>query len=452
MRRSREALAVLDSVCIVAVMLTAASTRAEPLALDARLLLLLVLSPLLWVAVFRAFGLYRLSQLSLWDGFRRLFGATGVGVILVMLLTQWNPPPSRSVLAMTWFLALSFSMVGRGLFRWAVGPLMTEERLRLRTAIVGTGPESQHVAHAFSPGGRGYVPIGYVAMEPDDAAADGLPVLGSLGEIEAIIAREEIECVFLPPAGRGTNDVLLVSRACRRANIEMRVWADVPTILAGRASFQPIDDVTALAIAPARFTRLRSAMKRSFDLIAASVALVLASPFLAAVAIAIRSTSRGPILFRQQRVTKDGRVFRMLKFRTMFDDPKHAFEGKTVDLTKPFFKMRDDPRLTRVGRVVRRWSLDELPQLLNVLRGDMSMVGPRPLPVEQVAANLEFLESRHEVRCGITGWWQVSGRSDIDSEEALRLDQYYIENWAVGLDAYILLRTLGAVLARKGAW
>jgi lipopolysaccharide/colanic/teichoic acid biosynthesis glycosyltransferase len=186
--------------------------------------------------------------------------------------------------------------------------------------------------------------------------------------------------------------------------------------------------------------------------VVASLSLLIALPFFAVAGVAIRLTSRGPVFFRQPRVTKDGRVFRMYKFRTMVSDQEKALEGKTVDLTKPFFKLEDDPRLTRVGRILRHLSLDELPQLLNVIRGDMSMVGPRPLPAEQVEANADSLAPRHEVRGGITGWWQISGRSSLDSAQALRMDLWYIENWSLGLDVYILVRTLGAVVARRGAW
>jgi lipopolysaccharide/colanic/teichoic acid biosynthesis glycosyltransferase len=183
----------------------------------------------------------------------------------------------------------------------------------------------------------------------------------------------------------------------------------------------------------------------------AAVALMLAL-LLVIVALAIRLTSRGQVLFRQRRITKDGRPFTMYKFRTMVDEPEWVLEGATIDLTEPFFKLKDDPRLTGVGRLLRASSLDELPQLWNVIVGDMSLVGPRPLPAEQVAASAEFLCPRHEMRGGITGWWQISGRSDLDSEEALRLDIFYIENWSLSLDVYILLRTIGTVLAGRGAW
>jgi lipopolysaccharide/colanic/teichoic acid biosynthesis glycosyltransferase len=174
--------------------------------------------------------------------------------------------------------------------------------------------------------------------------------------------------------------------------------------------------------------------------------LAVSLPLWAATAVAIRLSSRGPVFFRQDRVTTGGRIFPMYKFRTMkvnVDSP--------ADTSAPFFKLQADPRLTRVGAVLRRLSLDELPQLLNVLRGEMSLVGPRPLPADQVAANLELLSPRHEVPAGMTGWWQVNGRSGVTPEEAIHLDQFYIENWSLSLDLYVILKTFGAVVGQRGA-
>ena len=177
----------------------------------------------------------------------------------------------------------------------------------------------------------------------------------------------------------------------------------------------------------------------------ASVVLLLTLPLWPVIAVAIRLDSRGPALFHQERVTKDGRIFRMHKFRTMRSgDP-------ALDTTTPFFKLDSDPRLTRVGRLLRRLSLDELPQLWNVLTGEMSIVGPRPLPADQVAAHRELLTPRQAVPAGVTGWWQINGRSRVTADEALRLDLFYIENWSPTLDLYILLKTFGAVVTGQGA-
>jgi lipopolysaccharide/colanic/teichoic acid biosynthesis glycosyltransferase len=196
-----------------------------------------------------------------------------------------------------------------------------------------------------------------------------------------------------------------------------------------------------------RLTGRQAMLKRVLDLVVAIPALVLSLPFWAAFAVAIRLDSRGPVFFNQERVTKDGRVFRMHKFRTMRTDP-----DITLDTTTPFFKLQSDPRLTRVGKFLRRFSLDELPQLWNVIAGEMSLVGPRPLPADQVAANLDLLRPRQTVPAGVTGWWQINGRSRLTPEESLQLDLFYIENWSPTLDVYVLLKTFSAVIGRQGAY
>jgi lipopolysaccharide/colanic/teichoic acid biosynthesis glycosyltransferase len=183
----------------------------------------------------------------------------------------------------------------------------------------------------------------------------------------------------------------------------------------------------------------------------AALGLVVASPILLVAAIAIKATSPGPVLFRQDRVTKGIRSFQMYKLRTMTEGPPLVDE-QIADTTVPFFKVKQDARHTRVGRFLRQTSLDELPQLFNVFKGDMSLVGPRPLPTEQVAAHIELLGPRHEVRSGITGWWQIHGRSDVDPEEAIRMDHFYIENWSPALDLYVLVKTIGVLLTRRGAY
>jgi lipopolysaccharide/colanic/teichoic acid biosynthesis glycosyltransferase len=188
-------------------------------------------------------------------------------------------------------------------------------------------------------------------------------------------------------------------------------------------------------------------IKRTLDVILSALGLVLTAPLLAVIALAIRLDSRGPVLFHQERVTTGGRIFRMHKFRTMRTGADAA-----LDTTRPFFKLEADPRLTRVGGFLRRFSLDELPQLWNVITGDMSIVGPRPLPADQVAANADLLSPRHEVPPGLTGWWQINSRSAVTPEEALRLDLFYIENWSVAYDLFILIKTVPVLLSRRGAY
>jgi lipopolysaccharide/colanic/teichoic acid biosynthesis glycosyltransferase len=197
--------------------------------------------------------------------------------------------------------------------------------------------------------------------------------------------------------------------------------------------------------------RLLLSVKRAIDLAIGMVALALSLPLWAVIAAAIRLDSRGPILFRQERITRGNATFTMYKFRTMFDGDQPACPDDSFDRKVPFFKCREDPQVTTVGRFLRSTSLDELPQLWNVVKGDMSLVGPRPLWLAQLEGR-ESYRTRHEMKTGLTGWWQINGRSDLDRQTALELDLFYIEHWSLRFDLYILLRTIGAVLSRRGAY
>jgi lipopolysaccharide/colanic/teichoic acid biosynthesis glycosyltransferase len=244
-----------------------------------------------------------------------------------------------------------------------------------------------------------------------------------------------------------------VMQAARQEGVLVRVYTHLSGIFASRLTVLSVGkDGIALTLKPAMLSRTQRVFKRGMDLVLSGLGLLVFSPVLLLGAIAVKTTSPGPLLFLQHRVTQGGRTFTMYKFRTMVTEKEDSLNGQAGDTSAPFFKHRNDPRLTSVGAWLRRWSIDELPQLFNVLRGELSLVGPRALAAEQVDANIDLLGPRHEVRSGITGWWQIHGRSDVDAEDAVRMDQFYIENWSPLLDAYILLRTVGAVLRHKGAY
>jgi exopolysaccharide biosynthesis polyprenyl glycosylphosphotransferase len=203
-----------------------------------------------------------------------------------------------------------------------------------------------------------------------------------------------------------------------------------------------------------RYEGAKLVAKRAFDLVVAGLLVVLLSPALIAIALAVRVDSQGPVLFKQERIGLNGRPFRMLKFRSMVPDAEArlaALRGESEG-NGVLFKMKRDPRITRVGRVLRRYSLDELPQLFNVLGGSMSLIGPRPSLERELTQYEEHTHRRFLVKPGITGLWQVSGRSNLTWEESVRLDLYYVENWSMTGDLTILWRTAKAVIARDGAY
>jgi len=278
-------------------------------------------------------------------------------------------------------------------------------------------------------------------------AGDTLPVLGGIERLRELIAEQSVDCLFVASTLVDSDAIEVVSHAARQQGIHVLVSANMTHVLGSRLVLQQIGSVIALSLRPVRLTGKQALAKRAFDLVAGIILLLVTMPLWLAAGIAIRLTSPGAVLFHQERVTKGGRTFRMHKFRTM-----RVGIPTNLDTSAPFFKLDQDPRITPVGHLLRKWSLDELPQLWNVIRGEMSLIGPRPLPTEQVAANIELLGPRHEVPAGMTGWWQINGRSDVAPEQAVRLDAFYIENWSLAFDLYIILKTMSTVIERKGAY
>ena len=234
------------------------------------------------------------------------------------------------------------------------------------------------------------------------------------------------------------------------------IVAPALTDVAGpRVAIRPVAGLPLLHVDQPDITGVRYFVKEVCERAIAFAIFLVALPLLAVVAVAIKMSSRGPVLFRQQRVSRHGGMFEILKFRSMHVDAEsmldELLECNEID-GGTLFKIRDDPRVTRLGRTLRRWSLDELPQLINVLRGDMALVGPRPPLPEEVAGYSDGVRRRLLVKPGMTGLWQVSGRSDLSWEESIRLDLYYVENWSLSLDAQILWRTVSAVLKSAGAY
>lgn len=445
-------MAVTDGVGAAGALLLAeivVERRAPPPSL---LLPVLALAPFVWMTCFHAFGLYGVRNLSALEEFRRLIGGTSVAIGVVLLgSTWWRSIVYRRFFGLSWLLALAIGLFSRRVWRWYRKSLRRDGWLAARTLILGTNGEAARLALVLDEPVLGFRLVGHVAPTPATGCANGLPVVGMLDDLEETIRCLQVDCVFVASTDVTPDVMVFVSNIARRTAVEVRMTANLADVLVSRLSIQSVGDVMALSLRPASMSKTQAALKRGFDILVGTLALAVSAPAMVLIAVAVRLTSSGPALFRQERVTRDGRVFRMLKFRTMVAEGKRLPPGRMVDLTVPFFKLAHDPRLTRVGWFLRRFSLDELPQLWNVVRGDLSLVGPRPLPAVQVAANPDLLSPRHEVRAGITGWWQINGRSNVDPLQALRLDAVYIENWSLSLDLFILLKTVGTVFSSRGA-
>ncbi len=292
-------------------------------------------------------------------------------------------------------------------------------------------------------------------LPPNHDGSVGMPVYGTFDDVADAVEAARADAVIVLSCPELDGHILRrLGWRLEREDIDLIVANSLIDVAGARTTLRPVDGLPMLHVEHARLSGAARVFKSIFDRCCASIGLILAAPVLLAIAVAVKCDSKGPVMFRQTRVGKGGVSFRIVKFRTMHIDAeqrlaklRHLNENDGV-----LFKMRDDPRITRVGRWLRRLSLDELPQLINVVRGDMSLVGPRPPLPEEVAAYPSDMRRRLAVRPGITGLWQVSGRSDLSWAEAVRLDLRYVENWSFSLDCVILLRTLSAVCRSSGAY
>ncbi len=424
-----------------------------------RFVAVLIFAPVAWVALLAAFQLYSISRLSPAEEFRRLLEATvtalALGFVLVFMSSNRPGGPSDLWLALTWVVALAILMISRKLwhrYRWR---LRARGDLLFRTLVVGANDEAVKLADVLQNRSFGFRPIGLVETEGVWAPPLAkVPVLGSIDELSYLIETHDAECVFVASSAVGIELMKRVAKQLRRQNVEVRISANLTEILSSRLSVQPVGELLALSLKPVRLSGPQAIAKRVFDLVGSGLVLVLGSPIWLTLAVVVKATSRGPILYRQLRVGHNGHRFTMFKFRTMVDGAD-AMLAQLLDHNEadgPLFKMRVDPRVTRFGRWLRRFSLDELPQLLNVIRGEMSLVGPRPaLPIE-VENYEDWHHDRLEVPPGITGLWQVRGRSELGFDDYVRLDLFYIENWSILYDLFILAKTVPSVLLGKGAF
>ena len=319
-----------------------------------------------------------------------------------------------------------------------------------RILVAGTGDVARHVVDkVLHHRELGYRIIGFV----DDRASDrqgyrGLPLLGALSEVGDILQREQVDELYIALSLDEHVKMLELIEVANRECVDVKVVPDLLQVIALRARLEELDGVPIISINDVPLQGLNSLIKRTIDIGIASVALVFLSLPFAIIAALIKATSPGPVFYRQERMGLDGRPFSVYKFRSMFEDAERD--------TGPVWTRKDDPRRTPLGRVLRKLSLDELPQLWNVIRGDMSLVGPRPerpFFVEQFKQRVPQYMLRHKVRSGMTGWAQVNGwRGDTSIEKRIEYDLYYIENWSVGLDFKILWLTVLRVFFHRHAY
>ncbi len=324
--------------------------------------------------------------------------------------------------------------------------------IRRRVVLVGDGESLArlHRTLAASRGGLTYEFVGTVSR-----GEVGLPVLGtSADDLPRVLETIRPDEVILSEAGLAESAVLEIVDRAHRAGVQVRLAPNTTDLLVHEGEYVPGQGAPLFELRPPVLTGADWALKRAFDIVLSALIIVIGLPFWLLIAAAIRLDSRGPVFYVDRRVGVGEREFGMFKLRTMVVDAaaRQSELERENEATGALFKIRDDPRVTRVGRLLRRLSLDELPQVLNVLRGEMSLVGPRPLPLRDYTLLEDWHRKRYRVLPGMTGLWQISGRSGLSFDDLVRLDFTYLENWSIWLDITILAKTLPAVLSRKGAY
>ncbi|MGN6188362.1 MAG: exopolysaccharide biosynthesis polyprenyl glycosylphosphotransferase [Conexibacter sp.] len=403
------------------------------------------------MVVFRAYGLYerdtkRISNTTL-DELPALFHAFVLACPFLWVATRLTPAPDlrfRDVLDLT-LLAAGCTIPLRALARHTIARLLGPERVLL----VGAGPPVELIARKLAAHPEyGARPVGALG-----GAVEGLPLLGPLSceRLSEVALERRIDRVVISTGELGDAALLDLLRRCRELRLKVSVLPALVDAMGPSVEIDEIEGMTVLAVNPPVLSRSSRVLKRAMDVAGAGVALLLAAPLLLAIALAVRLDSPGPVLFRQWRVGQSGRRFQVLKFRTMVADAERQRAALLALSRDPnWLHLEHDPRITRVGRVLRHTSLDELPQLWNVLRGQMSLVGPRPLIEDEDCQVVGWARSRIDLTPGLTGLWQVLGRTNIPFEEMVKLDYLYVTNWSLWTDVRLLLRTLPVVVARRG--
>jgi exopolysaccharide biosynthesis polyprenyl glycosylphosphotransferase len=426
-----------------------------------------LLMPLAWVAVVAMNRAYEGRFVGAGPAeFDRLFKAFLYLIALVAIGSYASHVDvARGFVVVALPTALGLDLIGRYVARKYLHRLRSDGRAMTSMLLVGDGPSIAEFAdlvnrerHAGMSVAGACVPYDLVD-DPETcrrlAEAD-VELLGDVDAIVTAVRESNADTVaVVSSATLGRERLRWISWQLEGSDVQLVVSPGLMEVAWPRLHIQPMAGLPLLHVEEPEFAGFRRVLKGAFDRFVAGLALLLLAPVAIGVAVAVRFTSRGPVFFRQTRVGKNGQLFRMVKFRSMYVDAearRAELEKRNVNADGVLFKVRDDPRITRVGKVIRKYSLDELPQLFNVLSGRMSLVGPRPPLPAEVALYGDDMRRRLLVKPGITGLWQISGRNDLSWEETKQLDLRYVENWSLGNDLLILWKTPSAVARASGAY
>jgi exopolysaccharide biosynthesis polyprenyl glycosylphosphotransferase len=413
-----------------------------------------------WVAIFTAYHLYENDTLRIsvasFDEVRDVFHAMLAGSLFFLVLSQgvrhlagwWIYSAVEAALFLS--SALVLVPLVRGSIRSWVFPRVMQPR---RTLIVGSGPEAKLVHRKIEAHPEyGLEIVGFLNGHGDVELG---PILGTPTDVAKVVDELDIDRVLLASSVASHEEMLDLVRTVRRPDVQVSIVPRYFEIFTSQATLDDVEGMPVVTLPPMRLGRSSRLLKRGFDVSVSGLALLFLSPLLALIALAIRLESPGGAIYRQPRRGRNGSTFTIAKFRSMFvgAEQKRDTVLHLNEVDGPLFKAKaGDPRVTRIGNFLRKSSLDELPQLWNVLRGDMSLVGPRPFVVYEADQITGWASRRLDMTPGITGLWQVLGRNDIPFDEMVKLDYLYVTNWSLWWDLKILAQTIPVVLGKRGAY
>ena len=409
---------------------------------------------LVWLVVMAAEGTYNKRNLYVGgEEYRRVFHANNLSaMIAVLIIFSMKAPVSRAWIIMTWGLGLLFLMTSRYIHRHYVHRRNRNTAASTKVLMVGANSEAADVAEQIDSSGHlGASVIG--ALDGTGEVDSRLTSVGHITDLEQRVKELNPDALVVVPSALG-GEIKTAFQEIKKVGPAIYIAPSLRDVMESRVSIQPIGGMPLIRVEPAKIEGFAWFVKRLFDITATLMLLLVLSPLLILVSLLILAESRGSLLFRQLRVGRDGREFKIFKFRSMVTDAEDQLDAlqHLNERDGHVFKIKNDPRVTRVGKFIRRWSIDELPQLFNVLGGRMSLVGPRPPLPDEVSNYDQWQRGRLGTTPGMTGYWQVSGRSDISFDEMVKLDIFYIENWSLSFDLYILAMTAKAVTSRAGAY
>jgi exopolysaccharide biosynthesis polyprenyl glycosylphosphotransferase len=409
---------------------------------------------LITLLVFWRAGLY--AERERRAGFGRIIGSLVLVAVVTMIFAIGTGHEFGTYGLAPTSVVLTAIFIGllRGSYDVVTGDLLKFAGIRRRAILVGNGESLARLRRSLgaSRGGIDYDFVGAISTSSDSA---GLPVLGDLSSIQAVLTQHDADELIVTDSDFNDRALVEIVEQAHRRGVKVRIAPTATELLIERrGEYVPGQGIPLFELRPPVFVGADWFVKRGFDLAVSVIVAVVGLPIWLLIALAIKLDSPGPVFYRDRRVGLNEREFDMLKFRTMRADAEalQAQLERENEAEGALFKIRDDPRVTRVGRMLRRFSLDEIPQVLNVLRGEMSLVGPRPLPVRDFELLEPWHRKRYLVLPGMTGLWQIAGRSSLGFDDLVRLDFYYLEHWSIWLDISILLKTVPAVVGRRGAY